>query len=168
MPTLTVDNRSNGFSIQWYENKKRKSIFLSGRQYRQKTAETLKEMVETLVYYRRNGITIPDKSTERLLVLATPEIQAKLAKVGLISIAKSKTCRELWDSFINQRRPVVKPSSLKLYQRSQQIFFESFSVNDSCSIPSSKRGARISCSGLPNGMIRTYSPFCFFSRQLFL
>jgi hypothetical protein len=50
MATLTKDGRSGGFLVQWYENKRRLTIWLSGRKYRQATAEQVKKMVETLSY----------------------------------------------------------------------------------------------------------------------
>jgi hypothetical protein len=49
MATLTKDNRTGGFTIQWYDDKRRFSVFLGGRKYSQKTAEKVKEMVETLI-----------------------------------------------------------------------------------------------------------------------
>jgi len=45
MATLTKDKRTGAFVIQWNENngKRRKTITLSSRKFRQKTAELIKE-----------------------------------------------------------------------------------------------------------------------------
>ena len=53
MATLTIDRRSGkiaGYNVQWYEGKRRFTIHLGGKRYAKKTAERLKEIVETLLY----------------------------------------------------------------------------------------------------------------------
>ena len=132
MATLTVDRRAGevvGYNIQWRENRRRRTIYLSGRTYRRKTAERFKEMVETLVYYRKNGDHVPDRAVTNWLAVAPAELQAKLANVGLINVTKSKTCQELWDTCL-KHKTTVKPRSLELYRRSQTIFFETFSPSE--------------------------------------
>ena len=62
MATLTKDNRTGGFLIKWYENKRRLAISMGGHKYSRKTAERLQEMVETLLWYKNNGTVVPDKA----------------------------------------------------------------------------------------------------------
>ena len=134
MATLTTDRRTGavtGYIIQWQENKCRYTISLSGRTYRRKTAERFKEMVETLIYYRKNGKTVPEKSVVGWLATIPAALHTKLATAGLIEAEKSKTCGEVWDSFLKQKAMDVKPSSLNLYRRNRAIFFETFPPNDS-------------------------------------
>jgi len=133
MATLTVDRRSGeivGYNIQWYENRRRYTIYLSSRTYRRKTAERFKEMVETLVYYRKNGTHVPDKAVANWLAAAPNELQAKLAKVGLINVTKSKTCQELWDACLKHKKTAVKESSMKMYLHCQEHFFNQFSPTE--------------------------------------
>ena len=133
MATLTVDRRSGvvvGYNIQWCENRRRHTIHLSSRTYRRKTVERFKEMVETLVYYRKNGTHVPDKAVTNWLTAAPAELQEKLAKVGLINVTKSKTCKELWDAFTKHKKPSVKPKTMMLYQWHRDKFFEWFSKNE--------------------------------------
>jgi len=132
MATLTVDKRSGnvvGYSIQWYDGKRRQTIYLSSRKYRQKTAERFKEMVETLIYYRNNGQIVPDKTVVNWLATAPADLQEKLARVGLISVTKQRTCQELWDTFLRQRTD-LKPKTVRLYRLSQTVFFETFSPSE--------------------------------------
>ena len=133
MATLTVDRRSGvivGYNIQWCENRRRYTIYLSSRTYRRKTVERFKEMVETLVYYRKNGTHVPDKTVANWLSAAPAELQAKLANAGLICVTKSKTCQELWDTFMKHKTNVVKPQTLSLYRLNQNVFFETFSPSE--------------------------------------
>ncbi|MDR0328932.1 MAG: tyrosine-type recombinase/integrase [Planctomycetaceae bacterium] len=126
MATLTKDKRTGTFVIQWYEGKRRLTLSLPGRKYRQKTAEMVKEVVESLIYHRYNGIIIPDKTLARRIEFATPDLQAKLAKVGLISVSRLKTCQELWDTCLKHKTD-IKESSMRIYQVSKTKFFETFS-----------------------------------------
>jgi len=132
MATLTVDRRAGqivGYNIQWCENRRRYTIYLSSRTYRQKTVERFKEMVETLVYYRKNGTHVPDKAVANWLSAAPTELQEKLAKVGLINVTKSRTCLELWDAFMKHKTN-VKPRTITLYRQRQMTFFETFSPSE--------------------------------------
>ena len=134
MATLTTDRRTGtvtGYIIQWQENKCRHTISLIGRTYRRKTAERFKEMVETLIYYRKNMTTIPEKSVASWLATIPAALHTKLAAAGLLVVDEPKTCREVWDSFLKQRATAVKPGSLNLYRRNREIFFETFPPNDS-------------------------------------
>jgi len=133
MATLTVDRRAGqvvGYNIQWCENRRRYTIYLSSRTYRQKTVERFKEMVETLIYYRKNGTLVPDKAVANWLSATPAELQAKLAKVGLINVTKSKTCQELWDAFLKHKTNTVKPQTLDMYCKHQKIFFGTFSPSE--------------------------------------
>jgi integrase len=133
MATLTVDRRAGeivGYNIQWCENRRRYTIYLSSRTYRRKTAERFKEMVETLVYYRKNGTHVPDKAVANWLTTAPAELQAKLAKVGLINVTKSKTCQELWDACLKHKKTAVKETSMKMYRQCQEHFFKQFSTTE--------------------------------------
>ena len=133
MATLTVDRRSGaivGYNIQWCENRRRHTIYLSSRTYRRKTVERFKEMVETLVYYRKNGTHVPDKAVANWLSAAPAELQEKLANVGLINVTKAKTCKELWETCKKHKSNDVKPQTLNMYSRCQEIFFETFSPNE--------------------------------------
>jgi len=128
MATLSIDRRfgkTAGYNIQWHEGKKRRTIHLGGKRYAKKTAVRLKEIVENLLYYRRNCITVPDKATEHWLNNASVEIRAKLAKVGLIVATEQKTCQDLWDAFLKSKAD-AKPASMQIYRNSQTKFFEAF------------------------------------------
>ena len=129
MASLTKDKRTGLFVIQWTENKRRKTITLPSTKYRQNTAEQVKEMVETLIYHRDNGILVPDKTVAKRLGLISGELQEKLAKVGLIAVTKLRTCKELWDTFLKHKTG-VKPNTTKCYQQSQQKFLEAFSPTE--------------------------------------
>jgi hypothetical protein len=126
MATLTKDGRSGGFLVQWYENKRRQTIWLSGRKYRQATAEQVKKMVETLIYYRDNGILMPEKAVAQWLNNASTEIREKLAQAGLIAVTKLRTCQELWDTCLKHKTN-VKDSTMTTYRDCQRVFFKTFS-----------------------------------------
>ena len=79
-----------------------------------KTAERLKDVVETLLYNERNGISVPGKTTDMWLHSAHPHLQSKLAKAGLITIEAKKTCQEVWNQFLKYRTD-LKASTIKLY-----------------------------------------------------
>ena len=114
MATLTVDRRSGvivGYNIQWCENRRRHTIYLSSRTYRRKTVEGFKDLVETLIYYRKNGTIVPDRAVANRLADIPAELQTKLAKVGLINVTKSRTCLELWNACLKHKTD-VKPKSL--------------------------------------------------------
>ena len=124
MATLSVDRRSGkivGYNIQWCENHRRYTIYLSSRTYRRKTAERFKDLVETLVYYRKNGTIIPERAVANRLTEIPAELQAKLANAGLIHVTKSKTCQELWDTFVKHKTN-VKSRTIALYRNHQRIF----------------------------------------------
>ena len=133
MATLTVDRRAGkvvGYNIQWCENRRRYTIYLSSQTYRRKTVEGFKDLVETLVYYRKNGTIVPEKSVANRLADIPAELQTKLANVGLIRVTKSRTCLELWDSCLKPKANTIKPQSLNVYRLCQKIFFETFSPNE--------------------------------------
>ena len=128
MATLTTDRRSGkvtGYNVQWYDGKRRFTIHLGGKRYTKKTAERFKDIVEALLFYRRNGITTPDKSVEHWLQNAPVELRTKLAKAGLLVVDEVKTCRQLWDSFLVHKKD-VKDNTVQVYLSSQTHFFEAF------------------------------------------
>jgi integrase len=102
---------------------------LSSRKFRKQTAERIKEIVETLIYYRDNGMIVPDKVTQNWLAVAPAALQAKLAKVGLVNVTAKRTCQELWETFIKQKTD-VKPVTIELYRRCENAFYESFSPTE--------------------------------------
>jgi integrase len=132
MATLTVDKpgKTAGYNIQWYEDKRRFTIYLGGRRYTKKTAERLKEIVEMLLYYKRNGITVSDKSVELWLKSVSDEIRSKLAKAGLLTLTEAKTCQQLWDTFLKSKTD-IKGSTLAAYNLCQMLFFRTFSPEES-------------------------------------
>jgi len=128
MATLTVDRRAGkvvGYNIQWCENRRRYTIYLSSRTYRRKTVEGFKDLVETLVYYRKNGTIVPDRTVANRLADIPAELQTKLANAGLITVTKSKTCQELRDTFMKHKTH-VKPRTITLYRQRQMFFSRRF------------------------------------------
>jgi integrase len=130
MATCTPDRRSGGYNIQWYEGTRRRTIHLGGSQYKKTTADRLQEVVEKLLFCKRNGI-IPDKATETWLKTAPDELKTKLSKVGLIIVTAPKTCKELWDGCLESKTGEIKNQTLDVYRRCQRIFHETFSETES-------------------------------------
>jgi integrase len=132
MATLSIDKtgKTPGYLIQWCESGYRKSIYLGGRRFSQKTAERLKEVIELLIHYRDNNVLILDKLTQAWLETSSPIIREKLAKVGLIELPKQHTCGELWKEFLRQKTD-IKPQTFRLYEMTEQKFFAFFSEKDS-------------------------------------
>jgi len=103
MATLTTERRSGkiaGYNVQWYDGKRRCTIHLGSKTYAKKTAERFKDIVEALLFYRRNGITTPEKSVKHWLHNAPVELRAKLVKAELLVVDEAKTCQQLWDAFL--------------------------------------------------------------------
>ena len=141
MATLTIEKRSGkvtGYNIQWREDNRRYTIYLSPLRFAKKTAERLKEVVEALLYYRRNGIVSLDKSVEVWLQSVSAEIRKKLEKAGLIVAHHPKTCQQLWEAFLKHKTD-IKERSLQLYHRYRAAFFERFSPTESIEAVSSDR-----------------------------
>jgi len=142
MATLTADRRSGvivGYNIQWCENHRRHTIYLSSRTYRRKTVEGFKDLVETLIYYRKNGTIVPDKAVANRLAGIPAELQTKLANAGLICVTRSKTCQELWDACLKHKTG-IKPKTQRLYRLSQQVFFGTFSPSEPIEKMTADRG----------------------------
>ena len=116
--------------LQCNRTRRRYTIYLSSQTYRRKTVEGFKELVETLVYYRKNGTLVPDRAVANRLADIPAELQTKLANAGLINVTKSKTCQELWDTFMKHKTNVIKPRTLNVYRLNQKIFFETFSPSE--------------------------------------
>ena len=132
MATLTKEKRSGkitGYNIQWLAEKRRYTIYLSSRKYSEKTAERLKGIVEVLLYYRRNEITVPDKKTEQWLKDAPSEVKEKLVKADLITVTRPKTCKEVWDAYLRSKTD-IKMSTLELYFQCQTLFFRTFAETE--------------------------------------
>jgi len=133
MATLSTDRRSGkvaGYNIQWFEGGRRHTIHLGGKQYAKKTAAQLKEIVETLLYNRRNSF-MPDRKLEHWLQNASSDMQAKLANAGLIIVHKAKTCQQLWDSFLKFKETEVKKKTMDGYRECRACFFEMFRPDES-------------------------------------
>jgi len=132
MATLTTERRSGKIAahnnqhsnVQWYDGKKRFTIHLGSKRYTKKTAERFKDIVEALLFCRRNGITTPEKSVENWLQNAPVELRTKLAKVNLIAVDEAKTCQQLWDAFIKFKTAEVKLKTLRSYKDSMARFYE--------------------------------------------
>ena len=134
MATLTTERRSGkttGYNVQWYDGKRRITIHLGGKRYTKKTAERFKDIVEALLFYRRNGITTPEKTVEHWLQSAPVELRAKLAKAELLVVDEAKTCQQLWDTFLKFKAAEVKPTTMKVYRDSAANFFKAFSPDES-------------------------------------
>ena len=114
MASLRERKRGNSlmFEIDFYVGGKRKTIPL-GASYTKRTATELKGIVETLVLYNANSITVLDKRTQSWIETATPEIREKLAKAGLIELPPSHTVKELWDSFLEHKARELKAGKIK-------------------------------------------------------
>ena len=120
-----------GYEIRFYDpHGDRIAVYLGGRKYSKKTATELKEIVEHLVFYRDNAVTIPDKKTLAWLEAASPEIREKLGKVGLIEVPKTHTLGELWDSFLAQRTD-LKKATIEIDNTTKTWFFKFFDANES-------------------------------------
>ena len=128
MATLSVDRRSGkvaSYNVQWHEGKQRRTIHLGGKRYSRKTAQHLKDIVEKLLYFNRNGITVPDKTTELWIQSAPDDRKSKLAKAGLITANEQQTCLQLWSMFLKHKTD-AKLTTVKSYRDSQVKFFEFF------------------------------------------
>ena len=131
MSSLTIDKsgKTIGYNIQWCEDGRRYTIYLGGRRYNKKTAEACQECIDALLYYQRNNIITPDRKIEDWLQSAPVHLRSKLAKAGLIPASKSKTWRELWDSFLVDRQH-AKPATLCKYRSCQKLFYKAFSPTE--------------------------------------
>ena len=131
MVSLTIDKRLGkiaGYNVQWSVDKKRYTIHLSSKKYSKKTVERVKDVVETLIYFQRNGM-VPDRALENGLQKIPSCIQTKLAKHGLIVVNQMKTCRQLWDAFLKHKRD-VKLATVYKYYESMRLFFKMFQWNE--------------------------------------
>lgn len=121
----TLSRKDNGWLIQFFdENKKRRPIYL-GKRYSKKTVMELKEIVETLLRCRDNGISLPDKKTVAWIESACSEIQDKLAAVGLIEKPSIHTAEELWNACLDAKQD-IKDSTQETYFHARRRFFEFF------------------------------------------
>jgi len=141
MASLMLKKKGTGkfWEIQFYdEHNRRKMISLSSVKFNKKTAKELKDTVETLLYYKTSGITVPDKKVENWIKTAAPDIQEKLAKVGLLDQAPSRTCKELWDAFMATKKD-IKETTRKTYEAAEIRFFLKFGKSEYLSDVTSTR-----------------------------
>ena len=132
MATLLHRTTGNtpGYEVRLYDpDGRRVAVYLGGRKYSKKTATELKEVVEHLVFYRDNAVTIPDKKTIAWLGSASPGIREKLANAGLIEIPKTYTLGELWDSFL-KTKVEMKESTIAIYDHVKRRFFAFFKESE--------------------------------------
>ena len=122
--------KTPGYEIRLFDpHGRRLVIYLGGRKYSGKTANELKQIVETLVYYRDNAIAVPDKKTLAWIEAASPDIREKLGNAGLIEVPTIHTLKELWDSFLKQKTD-VKESTETTYENAKRRFFEFFEESE--------------------------------------
>ena len=127
MATLAIRKGNKPcYEIQFFDRTgDRRTIHLGGKHYAEKTARDLKEIVEILIFNRNNMIRVPDKRTAAYLETATPAILEKLGNVCLVERPTKHTCKELWDTFIEQKTD-VKEATLQQYEHAKRRFFEHF------------------------------------------
>jgi integrase len=134
MATLATDNsaKTPSYTIQWYEGKHRRTIYIGGQRFNKQTAFRLKEVVEALLYYRDNQILVPEKSIHTWIENAPDIIRDKLCKAGLIAMPKRYTCSEIWKRFLNEKN-YQKKNTNDIYLSAKKEFFEYFSENQTIS-----------------------------------
>ncbi|MDR3233441.1 MAG: hypothetical protein LBT46_07245 [Planctomycetaceae bacterium] len=140
MATLIIreSEHTPGYEIQWYEDKRRRTIYLGGKRFSRKTAERLKEIVEALLFYRDNSITIPEKPVLNWLESASKPILAKLQRSGLIDLPEEHTCGEMWAAFLKQKTG-VKETTRTAYKDAQHRFFETFAEFETLDVLTKER-----------------------------
>jgi len=121
--------KNRGFEIRFSDPHGRTLTITLGRKFNQKTATDLKGVVEALIYYLDNAISVPDKRVLTWIETASQEIKEKLAKAGLIAIPKNHTVTELWDLFLKQKAG-IKESTEKTYTDAKRRFFEFFQESE--------------------------------------
>jgi integrase len=136
------------YNIQWYEDKKRRTVSLSAKRYSKKTAEECKDIVEKLRYYRHND-SIPDKKTALWLEEAHEHLLSKLVEAGLMEIAEPKVIQDLWDSFFKNRTD-LKPTTVAIYCSAQKRFYEQFQPTEFIDAMTSDRLMALKLSLLTN------------------
>ena len=102
-------NRPYHWEIQFQDlHRRRKTITLPKSKYTEKTANALKDVIETLLFKANNSDETLDKRTLTWIETAPPDIQQKLIKRGLIEgLPQRRTCKELWDAFLQDREKQV-------------------------------------------------------------
>ena len=111
------------------EQKRRKAIWISGTKFAKQTVMELRNVVEKLLYCRNNDL-VPDKKVVAWIQSAHPDLQEKLAKVGLIEQPSNRTCQELWDAFLATKTG-VKDATLDTYEDAKRRFFLFFKKDES-------------------------------------
>ena len=130
----TKSGTVTGYNVQWYDGKKRRSIYLNTSRYSMATAERFKEGIETLLYYQRKDSVVLDPKTEQWLTALSDDLKSKLEQHGLIAVTKQKTCRLLWDTFLKYRTDDVKPRTIIYYLSCRKLFDVEFSPEDSIEV----------------------------------
>ena len=127
--------RSNGiWEIQFTnEYQKKKTITLSSRKYKQRTAQQLQDAVRILISKKINNDPTPDRVTKTWVKNATPEIQKKLAKFDLWTPPVEYSLGELWEKFIDQKSDKSEGTQ-KAYNTVKDRFLEYFDQKKSIEI----------------------------------
>lgn len=132
MATLAIrSGKTPGFEIQFFHQGRRKTIYLGGRRYCERTARELLGVVETLIYLADNSIAVCDKKTLAWIEAASDDIRQKLQKAGLVEIPELKTAGELWDTFKAGKRAelaigAIEEGTMKTYDDAENRFFMFF------------------------------------------
>lgn len=131
MATLSKSHRNGKtyWSIEFHdERRKRKAIWLSGTKFAPQTAKELKNVVEKIIYYRTNDL-VPEKKILAWIQSASPILQEKLTKAGLIEQPANHNCSELWDAFL-ETKIGIKDATLDTYLDAKRRFFLFFKEDE--------------------------------------
>ena len=128
----TLRQRTNGvWEIQFRDiHGRRRTITLSSRKYRERTARQLQNAVKVLINKKINNDPTQDRVTKAWVEATTPEIREKLAKFDLWNPPVQYTLEMLWDRFIHQKADKSKGTQ-KAYNSVKRRFFGYFVPNDS-------------------------------------
>ena len=93
----TLQKRTNGgWELQYRdEHHQKQTITLSGRKYKERIVQQLKEAVEVLVDKKINNDPRQDPTVKAWIENAPPEIQRKLTRLGLYDLSPKRTVKEL-------------------------------------------------------------------------
>lgn len=123
--------KTPSYEIQFYDTTgRRRTIYLGGRRYSEKTATELKGIVETLVYCRDNSMSTLDKRTLAWLESASTDIREKLVKAGLVEPPPpTHTTGELWSDYMKQKTGITE-STMDTYEAAKDRFFAFFTGSE--------------------------------------
>ena len=121
---------NNTWEIQYRDEYRRRiSITLSGIKYSERTARKFQEVVNILMNKRINNDPTIHRPTLAWIEGASPEIRAKLARVGLCRLPSTHTTGELWDTYIDKHSDILE-ETLKTYIYAKDRFFSFFKTTD--------------------------------------